>query len=403
MNSLVYQIGIKVLEIYLNLASFTGNEKAKKAKIGRKNWKKHLALYQLNKKTYWIHAASHGEAIMAMPIIEKILNEKNNQVTMSFFSASGFENFNYDSNRFFKFYLPIDKKNNFKDLFEFLNPKLLIFIKYDLWLNLIDDCHKKEIPTVLVSAKFRKKQWYFKHFGGKAKEILKTMSYIFTVDQLSEKLLINNNFKNVKCSGDTRYDQVSNEVKKNINLIINNPCIILGSSWKEEEKYAAEIIDSIDNINWIIVPHEIQNHKLKKTKSLFGKNASLLSNTDLRKPIPKVLIIDEIGVLSTLYNFSDIAFIGGGFSGKLHNILEAGIKGNVILFGPKTENYPEADLLINENLAFKINNSLELKNTIESLLGKPKKLKKKKDKIIQLIKDQRGATEIIWEKIEKMV
>ena len=94
MNYLVYKIGIKVLEIYLNLASFTGNEKAKKAKIGRRNWKKHLALYQLNKKTYWIHAASHGEAIMAMPIIEKILNEKNNQVTMSFFSASGFENFN---------------------------------------------------------------------------------------------------------------------------------------------------------------------------------------------------------------------------------------------------------------------------------------------------------------------
>ena len=109
--------------------------------------------------------------------------------------------------------------------------------------------------------------------------------------------------------------------------------------------------------------HEIQNHKLRKQKS-FGDNCSLLSNTDLSKPIPKVLIIDEIGILSSLYNFSDIAFVGGGFSGKLHNILEAGIKRNIIIFGPKLKNYPEAELLVNENLAFKINNSLELKNTI---------------------------------------
>ena len=130
---------------------------------------------------------------------------------------------------------------------------------------------------------------------------------------------------------------------------------------EKEEKYAAEIIQKMDNINWIIVPHEIQNHKLRKTKNLFGDNCSLLSNTDLSKPIPKVLIIDKIGILSSLYNFSDIAFVGGGFSGKLHNILEAGVKGNIIIFGPKTENYPEAELLVNENLAFKINNSLELK------------------------------------------
>ena len=403
MNSLVYQIGVKVLEIYLNIACFTGNQKAKKAKIGRRNWKNHLELFKKKKKTYWIHAASHGEAIMALPIIEKILNEKNNQVTMSFFSASGFENFNYISSRFFKFYLPIDKKNNYKKLIEFLNPKLLIFIKYDLWLNLISDCHDRGIPTVLVSAKFRKKQWYFKHFGKKAKSVLKTMSCIFTIDKSSERLLIKNNFKNVKYSGDTRYDQVSNVVDKNINLIINNPCIILGSSWREEEKYAAEIIQKMDNINWIIVPHEIQNHKLRKTKNLFGDNCSLLSNTDLSKPIPKVLIIDKIGILSSLYNFSDIAFIGGGFSGKLHNILEAGVKGNIIIFGPKTENYPEAELLVNKNLAFKINNSLELKNTIETLLNNPKELYKKQDKVIQFIKAQKGATEKIWREIEKMV
>ena len=129
----------------------------------------------------------------------------------------------------------------------------------------------------------------------------------------------------------------------------------------------------------------------------------MLSNTDLSKPIPKVLIIDKIGILSSLYNFSDIAFIGGGFSGKLHNILEAGIKRNVIIFGPKTENYPEAELLVNENLAFKINNSLELKKTIDTLLDNPKELNRKQNKINEFINNQKGATEKIWVEIEKMV
>lgn len=403
MNSFIYKIGIKFLEIYLNVASLVGNEKAKKAKIGRRFWKKDLSLIKKNKVTYWIHVASHGEAIMSLPIIEKIINKKDCQVAMSFFSSSGYENFNFQNNNFYKFYLPLDKKKNCIELIEFIRPQILIFIKYDLWLNLINECKKRGIPTLLVSGKFRKEQWYFKYYGAKARVILKSMSYILTIDHSSEKLLLNNNFKNIKYCGDTRYDQVTESKKNNISLIINNPCVILGSSWTKEEKYAAEIIEKTNDINWIIVPHEIQQHKLKKTKKLFGENSSLLSNIDLKKPIPKVLIIDEIGILSTLYNFSDIAFVGGGFSGKIHNILEAGIKGNIIIFGPKIEKYPEAKLLFNKNLAFKINNSKELKNTIENLLKDPKELKKKQNKIIQIIEKQKGATEKVWEEIEKIM
>ena len=125
-----------------------------------------IRTFKKKKKTYWIHAASHGEALMALPIIEKILNEKNNQVTMSFFSASGFENFNYKSSRSLNFIYQLIKKIIIK-INRILNPKLLIFIKYDLWLNLISDCQNRGIPTVLVSAKFRKKQWYFTHSGKK--------------------------------------------------------------------------------------------------------------------------------------------------------------------------------------------------------------------------------------------
>ena len=129
MNSFIYKIGIKFLEIYLNVASLVGNEKAKKAKICRGFWKKDLSLIKKNKVTYWIHVASHGEAIMSLPIIEKIINKKDCQVAMSFFSSSGYENFNFQNNNFYKFYLQLDKKKNCIELIEFIRPQILIFIK----------------------------------------------------------------------------------------------------------------------------------------------------------------------------------------------------------------------------------------------------------------------------------
>ena len=397
-----YQIAIELLTLYLKASAFFGNKKSKKSIEGKKNWQKNLSNLSSEKKTFWIHAASHGEAIMASSIIRKILNQKNNQVVMSFFSPSGYENYDFEDENFHKFYLPFDTKTNSKKIIDFINPSILIFVKYDLWLNLINECHNRKIPSLVFSSKFRKSHWYFNILGESAKKILQSMSLILIADHSSEEVLQENRFTNFKYSGDTRFDSL-NEVKINLVLDVKSPCVILGSSWRKEESITAEIIKDIDNVNWIIIPHEIKEKEILKTKKLFGNSSKLYSEIDLRKPIPKILIIDQIGILSDLYNYSDIAFVGGGFTGKLHNVLEAATKGNFILFGPNIEQYPEAHLMLKENLAKIIHDSKELKNIILELIGNKANLDKKKKKAIQIIKENKGASEIVWSEIQKLV
>jgi 3-deoxy-D-manno-octulosonic-acid transferase len=405
MASQLYQLGIKLLNIYLKLSAVLGNKKAKIGNQGRGYWKENIKKLNSNKITFWVHAASHGEAIMAVPLIDEILKKDNHQVAISFFSPSGFENFKYQNSDLFKFYLPIDTKKNSAKVVAFIKPKLIIFIKYDLWLNLILECQNQEIPTFLVSSKFRKNQWYFKFFAGNSLRILKSMTKIFTLDHSSLDLLKSKRFTNANYCGDLRYDQVNNikDSKKIKNFNIGKPCVILGSSWETEENLVIDIIKDLKHINWIIVPHEINHKNLLKLKSRFADNCLLLSETNFSKSNPKVLIIDEIGLLANLYEFSDIAFIGGGFSGKLHNILEAGAKGNVILFGPKIEKFPEAQLMLKENVAFKINNSSELKLKILELLENSKELENKKNHIKKIIQNKIGATKIVWSEIKKII
>jgi 3-deoxy-D-manno-octulosonic-acid transferase len=405
MASQLYQLGIKLLNIYLKLSAVLGNKKAKIGNQGRGYWKENIKKLNSNKITFWVHAASHGEAIMAVPLIDEILKKDNHQVAISFFSPSGFENFKYQNSDLFKFYLPIDTKKNSAKVVAFIKPKLIIFIKYDLWLNLILECQNQEIPTFLVSSKFRKNQWYFKFFAGNSLRILKSMTKIFTLDHSSLDLLKSKRFTNANYCGDLRYDQVNNikDSKKIKNFNIGKPCVILGSSWETEENLVIDIIKDLKHINWIIVPHEINHKNLLKLKSRFADNCLLLSETNFSKSNPKVLIIDEIGLLANLYEFSDIAFIGGGFSGKLHNILEAGAKGNVILFGPKIEKFPEAQLMLKEDVAFKINNSSELKLKILELLENSKELENKKNHIKKIIQNKIGATKIVWSEIKKII
>ena len=177
----------------------------------------------------------------------------------------------------------------------------------------------------------------------------------------------------------------------------------MGSSWKDEEVIAAQNIREINNISWIIAPHDINQKKVLKIKEIFGKDSVLFSELDVEKPLPKILIIDKIGVLAELYFYSDIAFIGGGFSGKLHNILEAASKGNFILFGPKIKNYPEANLMLKEEVSQVVKDKESFKKIILELISNPKELKRKQKRAIELIKENRGATNKVWNEIEKLI
>tara|TARA_B100001287_G_scaffold276840_1_gene289950 strand:+ start:4185 stop:5381 length:1197 start_codon:yes stop_codon:yes gene_type:complete len=393
-----YELAIVSLSIYFKITSFFGNEKSIKAINGRKNWKKNLTKVNLNKTNYWIHSASHGEGLMASPLIKKILENKNNQIIITFFSPSGYENFQFSSDQIFKTYLPLDFRSNAKDFISLTKPKHAIFVKYDLWMNFIETCQKNKIPVSVFSSKFHKNQWYFKFYGKWANDILKKFSNIFTIDKVSKSFLTSKGFENVMYNGDTRYDQVSTNLIKS-SLKIKSPCLILGSSWEREEKILSSVINDFPNIQYIIAPHEVDKKRLKKLKNIFGSKAKFYSEIDRTKKIPNVLIIDKIGLLADLYSLSDIAFVGGGFTGKLHNIIEPAAKGNKIIFGPKHNKFPEAQSMIDNEIAFIIKDKFDLTKILKSI----KICNTNRKKSMNFILKNKGASEIVYRKIVNQI
>ena len=392
----IYQIGIRLIIIYFKIADFIGNIKAKESNYGRSQWKEKLIELNKNKSTYWIHAASHGESLMAIPLIKKLLEKKERQIVISFFSPSGYNNFKYNHNNLFKIFLPIDTKKNAKEIMKIIEPKHLVFVKYDLWMNLIIEAQENEIPVSIFSANFNKKQWYFNPFSNWAKKNLMKVTNILTVNRNSYEFLISKKFKNVNICGDTRYDQVNTNIT-NPEIKIKKPCLIVGSSWEKEEEIISSIFNDFPNIQFLIAPHEIDKKRLNEVRSHFGSKSKFFSEIDVTKELPNVLIIDKIGLLADLYSISDIALIGGGFSGKLHNIIEPAAKGNTIVFGPIHEKYPEAQLMLDEGIAFAIKNKFDL----IKILKYKEKYYKTKEKSIDFVLKNKGATEIIYKTITK--
>ena len=394
MFRLIYQIGIQLLIIYFKIADLIGNSKAKAYNSGRKQWKETLSGLHKDKSTYWIHAASHGEGLMAIPLIEKLLEKKECQIVISFFSPSGYKNFKYSNKNLFKIFLPIDTIKNAKEIIKIIQPKHLVFVKYDLWMNLIIESQKNDIPISIFSAKFHQKQWYFNPFSNWAKNSLQNISNILTIDKESKDFLNSKEFKNVIYCGDTRYDQVNTEISKP-EININKPCLIVGSSWEKEEQILSNVINDFPNIQFLIAPHEIDNKRLNEVRSHFGSKSKFYSEIDLSKELPNVLIIDKIGLLADLYSISDIAFIGGGFTGKLHNIIEPAAKGNTIIFGPNHEKYPEAKLMLDEEIAYIIKDKFDLIKILKSIENH----KNRKEKSINFVLKNKGASEVVYKTI----
>ncbi len=393
-----YKLAILGLSLYYKITSFIGNKKSIKAIIGRKNWKKDIENLKSEKINYWIHAASHGEGLMAIPLIKKIINNKNNQVIITFFSPSGYENFKYTNNQIFKTYIPLDFNKNAKDFIYKIKPKHAIFVKYDLWMNFIEICQKNKIPTTVFSSKFHSKQWYFKFYGQWAKNILKNLTNIFTIDKASKYFLKSEGFQNVTFNGDTRYDQVNTNLIES-SLKVKSPCFILGSSWEKEEKILSNIIDKFPDIQYIIAPHEVNKKRLNELQNIFGSKSKLYSQIDVSKKIPNILIIDKIGLLADLYSLSDIALIGGGFTGKLHNIIEPAAKGNKIIFGPNHKKFPEAQLMIDNEIAFVIKDKFDLMVILKSI----KQSNTDRKKSVDFVLNNKGATEIVYKKIKNKI
>ena len=403
----IYQISILFYYLLIKIASLF-KPKAKLWIAGRVTVFEGLAELKNIDNIYWFHCASLGELEQGKPIIEK-LKEKDPsiKILITIFSPSGYEFAkNYDKADFV-FYLPIDTPNNARKFIEVVNPKKAFFIKYEFWFFYLNQLAKSNVPTYLISGVFRKNQLFFKWYGTTHKKMLTFFTHFFVQNSSSKELLEKLGYKNITIAGDTRLDRVyENSLNPETPKLIkkftgNKTTIILGSSWQNEEKIISEFINSTKkDFKFIIAPHNIGQKHIQEIEALISDNFIKYSEATYDNISSyKTLIIDNIGILANTYQFTDIAFVGGGFTGALHNILEPASFGNVILFGPKHEKFHEAEELLNISGGYEIKyvddliaitNHLLMDNNLEEI----------QNINLNYIKENGGASDLILKELE---
>jgi 3-deoxy-D-manno-octulosonic-acid transferase len=394
-----YSLSIKIASLF--------NNKAKLWVEGRTNiFNKLENAFKNNKnEVIWFHCASLGEFEQGRPIIEKIKEKyPHYKILITFFSPSGFEIRKNYNGADYVFYLPIDTARNAKKFIEIVNPKIAFFIKYEFWYHYLKTLKNKQVKVYLISALFHKNQIFFKPYGSLYREILKCYDYIFVQDDNSMELLTKLGLNNICVSGDTRYDRVFAIASKSNSLELiaafkaDKNLIVAGSCWQAEEQLIVSYIAQKGFTHkFIFAPHDISEAHLSQLESLLIKyNYVRYSKADI-KSISNfdILIIDNIGLLSSIYKYADIAIIGGAFGSGLHNILEAVVYGCPVIFGPKYYSFPEAVELLNIGGACSVRNSNELMNDIE-FLSSPENKEFLNKTCKDFVTSRKGATEKIF-------
>lgn len=364
---LIYNISIWLYVVTIRIASLY-NLKAKKWVKGRENIFSELeAVVKNQKNIVWFHCASLGEFEQGKPIIEAYkLNHPTHQILLTFFSASGFEIKKNTALANWVFYLPADTTSNAKKFINLVNPIKVVFIKYEFWFNYMYQLKKQNIPFYSVSTIFREGQVFFK-YQWFAKQ-LKNVTHFFVQDEKSAELLNSIGFSNFTISGDTRFDSVVANTKNPTKIALvelfskNKRTIICGSTWAKDEMILIQYIKNHPENNYVIAPHELDNISNLQKQS----NGLLYSNANEKNIFTtNVLIIDSIGLLATIYQYGNLAYIGGGFGSGIHNILEAASFGLAVIFGPNYQKFNEAISLINKKGAISISNYEELSSAID--------------------------------------
>lgn len=363
-------------------------------------------------KTIWFHCASLGEFEQGVPIMEEMKKAKpDHKIIVSFFSPSGYEIKKNTHLADVVVYLPIDTPLNAKRFIDAIHPSLSIFVKYEFWPNYLLQLKKKNIPTLLVSGVFRDNQIFFKPYGGFMRKALKSFNHFFLQEENSVKLLNSIGFKNTTLSGDTRFDRVSHQIEMNNTLKFakefkgDSLCIVCGSTWPEDEAVLLDYINSAPrNVKFIIAPHKIEQSKIEAfTEKLYKQKVILHSQKDdVNLAEYSVLIIDCIGLLTKLYSYADIAYVGGAMGRTgLHNILEPATFGVPIIIGKNYHEFPEAIRLRNLAGLFSISNPLELSDVLTKLVSDANYRKKTGMISGHFVNSNTGATKKVLDYIAK--
>jgi 3-deoxy-D-manno-octulosonic-acid transferase len=385
------------------------NVKAKLWLTGRKNiFERLMSEIQNQPNIIWFHCASLGEFEQGRPVIEEYkLQNPDQKILLTFFSPSGYEIRKNYKGADWVFYLPLDILKNVKQFLEIVQPKKVVFVKYEFWYNYLKSIYKKNIPVYLISAIFRKEQLFFKWYGGWYRKVLSYFSHIFVQNEDSLTLLKSIHVANVSIAGDTRFDRVYNIANQNKDIseakmfVENSKVLIAGSTWPlDEEILIPYINNSAIDLKFIIAQHEISEKglaRLEKNLKISAVRFSKANNVDLLNA--RVLIIDSIGMLSLLYKYGNIAYIGGGFGNGIHNILEAAVFGLPVLFGPNHTKFSEATELLSLKGAFSVITYEELSGTLNNLFEKADYLQTTSQITKKYVNDRIGATQKIFSKI----
>ncbi len=414
----IYSFLILCYGLSIRIAAVFNKKAALWVKGRRQYWttlERIVSLPAFNKpgrKLAWFHCASLGEFEQGRPIIEAFRQQyPAHLILLTFYSPSGYEVRNTYAGADIILYLPLDTLSNVKKFVDTVKPDIVFYIKYEFWFNFLSYLQSKKIPTVLVSAVFRPDQHFFKGYGEWPRKVLQGFTKIFVQNEDSKELLQFIGIENVEVSGDTRFDRVATVAATPVEIALakafagNHRVLIAGSTWPADEALILKLTaENISNLRFIIAPHEISTDHIDSLMVKAGKKAVRFSKTNAHEVIDaEILIVDSIGMLSQLYQYGTLAYVGGGFGAGIHNILEAAAFGLPVIFGPNYHKFNEAKDMIGLKGAFEIRTSDELVQKVNELLSDQEKLSQASATSKSYVLDGRGATGIVLAEVKKLI
>lgn len=425
---ILYTIGIGFYTLGVRIAVLCGHHNAKLMVNGWSHWREAAAKLDNNRPVAWFHAASLGEFEQARPVLETYRQRHpEHQILVTFFSPSGYEIRKNYAQADAICYLPMDLPHNARSLVQAVKPSVVFFVKYEFWYNYLGELKKNNIPTYIFSTIFRPDQYFFKWYGGWFRKQLKNcFAHLFVQNTESLQLLQSHGISQCSIAGDTRFDRVHqiavaaerNEIAEKFLENYEGKVLVAGSTWPPDEEILSKLRIENPELRIILAPHVINEEHLRQIETLFPNSirysectnvltrecVSDNTNTQSHNQAIKqsqTLIIDNIGLLSKLYRYADVAYIGGGFGVGIHNILEAVTFGKPVLFGPNYHKFQEARDIIARGGGFSHNDGRQLQAHLHPLLADSKAYDKASQACLDYMNTNLGSTEKILKTIEK--
>lgn len=386
----------------VRLAALLGHKKARKLVEGQANA---LALLKKEKPfDVWFHAASVGEFEQARPIIERLKKEHpNKRVLLTFFSPSGYEMRKDYPHVDRVLYLPFATRRRVSAFLDAVQPKIAVFVKYEFWPAYLRELKHRKIHTYLISAIFRPKQFFFWPWGRPYRFLLKGFTRLYVQDEPSAELLRKYGIEQVTVAGDTRFDRVYTIASREVALpLVEQFCsgtktIVAGSTWPEDETLLARYVEERDDVKLILVPHEINQEHLHRIFLTFkGQYIRFSEATERNITTCRVLMIDTLGMLSQLYRYADVGYVGGGFGAGIHNTIEAAVYGIPVLFGPNHYKFREAKNLLKAGAAETIGCYTSFREAMDRALEQHTEMGAR---AAEYVESELGATNRIYEEL----